>query len=309
MGLKKKDNCWILEKKPDERESFIIGLLYAKHSVQFSRAVVRILEESGYYEAKQVMGILMTMNHDMVDTDVINALVKRIFDSNKNGRVEHEMFDTLASISPDTFVHELRYEVSSHWAAPARESIVSSLRRIKKTESTSDLVDKTLRQFLVDDVPSIRRMAAIALSERNIDVLCEEAQHLLNSNLDFERECGIQAACWIKDENSFQPMLTKARHDIAKNVRIAAFDGFRDRQDRRLANNYLDHVLSDVNDVLGVWHYGQALRDYGDGETLRRLVVASNDTTYTPNKRDWLIWIAKGVQKRWSELEQKRNER
>lgn len=308
LGLKAEGDTWTIGVPLDYRGTFITGLLYTKYPRKFSHAVVSILKEYEYIEAVQVMWLLQLMPTGSLTPDVEEALLKRIMDKIAERCVETEALDALAAACPERFAHEFLFDICVQWYTPAKEYIISCLHRIIGSEKASADVAETLRRFLSDSIPSVQREAARALSDQNADLLCQETERLMNSAFLRERECGIQAACWIKQEETFQSILMAARHDPEKTVRYAARVGLEDRRDRTLARLYLGYVLATKQNVLDVWHYGQALRDYGDDETAYHLEVAAKNPYFTPNKRDWMKWIAEGVHKRWEERERKRNE-
>jgi len=307
LGLTVLGNRWTVREKLDYRGTFTTGLLYTKHPQTFSPAAVRILSDDGYFEAVQVIWLLQAMSSDSLTSDVEEALLKRIKNKTAERQIETEALDALMILSPDRFVSELHYNECAHWHAPARKAVAVCLGRIKNSVSSSSAATKTLQFLLSDPVLSVRREAARSLQVMDSTSLLTESQRLLASELPRDRECGIQGACWIVEDQTFQVMFTQARHDTEKLVRNAAREGCVERRERVLARVYLGHVLANNEDVLEVWHFGQALRDYGDDETVYRLQEAAQNPAFAPNKQAWMGWIAEGVKSRWDEKERKRS--
>lgn len=307
LGLEAEGEFWKVGGQLDYRGTFTTGLLYTTHPQLFTSAVIKILDTGGYIEALQVIWLLGNMPSGFRNDAVENALVKRIIEKNANRQSESEAVAVLAAIAPERFAREFGYEVCAQWSAAFREVVVVYLGDISEPAVACIAASETLRRFLSDAVPAVRRRAARGLSDQNPDLLHQEAERLLKSPLPYERECGIRAACWVGNDQAFELMSTTARHDTEQSVRKAAREGVDDRRESNSAKHYLEYVLVTGEDVLGSWHYGQALRDCGDDETLRQLEAAAQNRLFSPNKQDWLKSIAKGVESHWDEIERKRN--
>lgn len=303
IGLNQsQDRVWHVSRAMNYREAFVVGLLFNADQETFTPALCDLIKKGSYREAVQVLQLLTNEN---TSSAIMGALIERVHEVNQPFRSEGEVLEALLRIDPYRFAHEFRYDITSSWHAASRKAIVYYGEDLDASVGTDIMV-----AFLNDPVYVIRRAAARDLAKKDMSRL-QDAIQLLSTAAEPEgRIRSVEAAVWFDSQDLFNIYCRQAKQDIEEKVRSAAREAENDRRRVEAARDYLSHILEVPSDkLLATWHYGQALQEVGDDETIQRLDEAIAQPDLASNKRAYLKKLRDEITKEWEKWEKKRQDR
>lgn len=317
LGLREAEGRWDWEagRAPLEWAPFVIGLLYLNEPASLLPAIATILRTADWRGAVQMIHVLNSAhgNHAQValPTELVSALLGRARQRQTQTSHEKGVFAVLAHLAPDAMACEPWDETWSRWLPDARASLADGLGEARYTQPVAeDRAVSLLLSLTQDGQYAVRRSAYRALTRQSPSSLLAACEAWSKSPLFELRRRAAEAWGWLATGTHQADRASKLHRllssDRERAVRDSAEQARRDARERRWAKEYLSRV-SEVKDgsnesLLSVWRYGEALVQVGDDASLKSLRAYLNAPGLSPNVRQWLQQMVKGIDDRWRKV-------
>lgn len=307
IGLRNnKDGQWTRARELSSQEAFVLGILYLGTPAMFGPAVAQVIQHERYDVAFQVLRQLGTVASSDTPSEVVEALVSRAAEGNTRYHTETSTLYLLSRLAPERFIHQFSADGNQRLTESTRAAIVECLCEIGRTTTHLELVEERLATSIRDKAWSVRRLASRSLGKVAPDRLLIEVRRLLGSDLSEERTFGVEATTWIRDHSTRMKFLKQGQRDPEASVRQVASRCEADSRVGEQRASVLKEVLHVADeDLLSVWHLARALVELGDDHTLGQLREGARKPAFGANKRAWLSWIAKDLERQWKSKSRK----
>lgn len=314
LGITQNNNEWInnIDKEIDKFEwrTRIIGLMASKNPNKFESIILDYVENGSVKIFTQIINLVSEMknkSNEKFIEKIKKSLVNRIYNFQTKEYAEFGLFNNFSLLFNETLSQYDWDSVWNDWMPLTRSELADALGKINyQSISNKNKSISLLLKLISDGQYGIRRAAYRALAMISKESLQKFCLSYADSSIEELRCRASEAWGWLDSDpliDLADKLFQQLSHDSERSVRESTKKAWKERRDRILAQEYLDHIQNQLpalgSNIMPLWSYGEALAAIADDTTEKRIEEILYDETTFPNVRYWLQRIKKFGHERW----------